>query len=425
MALRVDSEIGRLRRVLVHRPGREIDWMVPSMMSLLLFDDILDGEQARKEHDAFSRVLAAAGAELLYAEALLAEVLGQGGPRAELMAELTEEYGVGADLARILGDLTPEELAMSLIAGVRASTDLGRGRRDFFGLSPVSNYFFQRDPQAVIGDRVVVSSMATDSREREPLLARFLFQYHPQLAGSAGLYEIDRPPQDAPEYDPSFPYPTLEGGDVVVASPEILLVGISARTNRRGVELLAEHLRVQKTPFRHLVAVELPAQRSYMHLDTVFTLIDQDACLAYLPVIEPGGPHSAHVSRVDLEAPELRFSVRPSLLETLRELGLELETVPCGGAEDPIVQQREQWTDGANAFAVAPGVICLYRRNRRTIAELARRGWRVVDSQDVAEGRVPLLGEGKTVVSIRDNELSRARGGPRCMTMPLQREGVG
>jgi arginine deiminase len=157
-----------------------------------------------------------------------------------------------------------------------------------------------------------------------------------------------------------------------------------------------------------------------MHLDTVFTFIDRDLCLAYLPVIEPGRAQSAHVYHVDLDAEHLTFRLAPSLLEALAEVGIEPDVVPCGGAEDRIVQEREQWTDGANAFAIAPGVIVLYRRNRRTVEELASRGWRVLDAEQVAAG-APVVDHGPTVITLWANELSRARGGPRCMTMPLER----
>jgi arginine deiminase len=425
MPIRVDSEIGRLRRVLVHRPGREIDWMVPAMMESLLFDDILDGDEAREEHDLFFQVLRQAGVDVLDAQDLLADVLASPAPRKRLLDELEAEYGVSFSLVRRLDELPPQELAAALIEGIRAPAEISdAGRLQFFELNPVPNYFFQRDPQVVMGNRVVISSMATDAREREPLLGRTLFEHHPALAGAAAIFEIDVPPSGAPQHNPHFPYPNLEGGDVLVVSPEIVLVGLSERTNRRGIETLAEYLRLEETSFHHLIMVEMPRRRSYMHLDTVFTLIDRNLCLAYLPVIQPGGPESAHVYSVDLYAKELTFTLRPSLLRTLSDLGMELEVVPCGGAAEAIDQQREQWTDGANAFAIAPGLIFLYRRNHRTMEELARRGWRILSDEEAATGKHDLLGGGPAVVSLCSNELSRARGGPRCMTMPVERDPI-
>jgi arginine deiminase len=425
MTIRVDSEIGRLRRVLVHRPGREIDWMVPSIMERLLFDDILDGDEARGEHKMFCEVLRRAGVEPLDAQDLLAEVLAGDGVRSDLLRELERDYAVQPPVLRQLEGLQPAALAATLIEGIRLPpNEADAGRRQFFALNPVPNYFFQRDPQVVLGNRLVVSSMANDAREREPLLARTIFAHHPALADAAATFEIEVPPSGAPQHDSGFPYPTLEGGDVLVVNSEIVMVGLSERTNRRGVETLAEYLRLEETSFRHMVVVELPHKRAYMHLDTVFTLIDRGLCLVHLPVVEPGGPESAHVYSVDLYARELTFTLRAGLLRTLAELGVELSVVPCGGALEAIDQQREQWTDGANAFALAPGVVLLYQRNRKTIAELARRGFRVLAGEEVAAGREDLMSGGPAVVTLWSNELSRARGGPRCMTMPLERERV-
>jgi arginine deiminase len=422
MPIRVDSEIGRLRRVLVHRPGREIDWMVPSMMESLLFDDILDGDEGRDEHAVFRRLLIEAGVEVLDSQDLLADVLADEAARKRLLDELEAEYGAPFSLVRCLYGLESRDLAVALVEGIRAPAEASEAwRRSFFDLNPVPNYFFTRDPQVVMGSRVVISSMATSAREREPLLARTIFEHHSALAGYEALYEIDVPPTGAPQHNPHFPYPSLEGGDVLVVSPEILMVGLSERTNRRGIEILAGYLRRVRTSFRHLIMVELPRKRSYMHLDTVFTLIDRNLCLIHLPVILPGGPEAAHVYTVDLHANELTFTLRKSLLEVLGELGLELDVVPCGGAQDPIEQEREQWTDGANAFAIAPGLILLYRRNRKTLEELANRGWRILSEEEALSGRHDLLAS-PTAVALYFNELSRARGGPRCMTMPLERD---
>jgi arginine deiminase len=320
----------------------------------------------------------------------------------------------------MVAELAPAAMAEALVGGLRAPG--GRA----FDLDPVPNYFFQRDPQVVLGDRVVIAAMATDAREREALLASTVFRFSPALAGSyASLAEIDAPPHAAADPTRAYPYPTLEGGDVLVASPEVVVVGVSERTNRGGVEQLAEHLRREPRGFRHLLLVELPHRRSFMHLDTVFTVIDDGVCLGYQPVIEPAAtghaPQSAYVYHVALEAAQVSFEVRASLRDALDAVGLDFELVPCGGS-DLLDQDREQWTDGANAFAVAPGVIFLYARNHRTLEELDRRGWRVIGEAAAAAGREPLLGAGPTVVALAGNELSRARGGPRCMTMPLVRD---
>ena len=419
MPLRVYSEIGRLRRVLLHRPGLEIDRMVPAMMEHLLFDDILDGEEARQEHDTFRTLLERLGVETLDAVTLLQETLASHPDvRGELLDELAASHRLREPVLRRLAALAATELGSALVYGLR-SEEPQRPGGNLFDLLPIPNYFFQRDPQVVLGNRVLISSMATEAREREPILARAIFRHHPSLGGYEDLFAVHSPPHATPDYGPAYPYPSIEGGDVLVASPEVLLVGISERTNRRGVEALADYLRREDTSFRHLVAVELPPRRAFMHLDTVFTLVDHHLCIGYAPVVEPDGPESARVYRVDLGSGELTFTLQPSLLGALATLGLELEMVPCGG-DDFLDQQREQWTDGANAFAVAPGVIFLYHKNRHTTDGLAARGWRVLTEEEALAA--PDLGSGRTVITFSGRELSRARGGPRCMTMPIERQ---
>ena len=419
MALNVRSEIGRLRRVLIHRPGREIDWMVPSMMDRLLFDDILYGPDAREEHDQFRLVLEAAGVETLDPQDLLGEVLEQNDVKRELLTQLKAQ-GVEASVLEELGAMAGPELARAVTEGIRSSQQHpGDSIRHFYRLAPVPNYFFQRDPQVVMGNRVLVSSMATEARGREPLLSSLVFKSHPALRGWQEMIRLHRPKaDDVPRR------PMIEGGDVLIPRHDVLMVGLSERTNRYGVDTLARHLRQRcdETGFRHLVVVEIPSRRSYMHLDTVFTFIDHGRCLAYLPVIEPGGLEAGDVYYVDLAKAEVSYTLRDDLPTALSSIGMDIELIPCGGGDSLIDQQREQWTDGANAFALAPGIITFYRRNRRTAEELSNRGFRVLEGRDVIAGKVAVLDQGPTAIVLDDNELSRARGGPRCMTMPLLRD---
>jgi len=419
--IRVTSEIGRLRRALVHEPGAEVDNMVPAMMSQLLFDDILYGDRARDEHARFRRVLQLLGVELHDSSDLLRETLEQPGATEWLLDVLL------ADLPREqrdhLRELPASEAAELLVTGLRAGPSVAAVEPDeLYRVTPLPNWCFQRDTQIVYRDGVIFSSMAAPARHREALLARAIFRYHPTLRSVPVWFD----PLEADREQPLFvaaQRPQLEGGDVLILSPDVIAIGLSERTNRTALMGLAGALAGQQNGPRWLVAVEIPRRRAYMHLDTLITQIDRDACLVYSPVILPGGPEQAQVHEIDLHARERHRRLAPPLLECLAGHGVELEPIPCGGA-DPVAQQREQWTDGANAMALAPGVITLFDRNLGTAAELDRRGFRIVEAEDLLLGReeVDLDAGGRLCVLIRSHEISRARGGPHCLVHPLLRD---
>ncbi|HVR42660.1 MAG TPA: arginine deiminase family protein [Thermoanaerobaculia bacterium] len=423
MKLSVTSEIGRLRSVLVHLPGREIDVMMPSMMEQLLFDDILYGQLAREEHRKFQQVVRYVADEVYDLQDLLEEALEDEETRTAILADLARREPLSQRTIAMLREQPPRGIAEMLVAGIEAP-ETGNGEAHAFELQPVPNLFFMRDPQVVFGDGVIVSAMATEARRRESLLSRYVFGFHPSFRGQ-DLFWLDH-------YDTPWPktaagvrrLPTIEGGDVLVARRDLLLVGVTERTNRAGVERLAESLREGASEVKSILVVEIPQRRSYMHLDTVFTIISADECLVHAPVILEGGAEEAEVYELDLQRKQLSFNPVHSLLSALREKGMELEPIPCGG-RNPIDQQREQWTDGANAFALAPGIILLYERNVRTAEELGRHGYHIVYEDDLLLGRAELDTRSgrKYAVQIQGHELSRARGGPRCMTMPLDREG--
>ena len=418
--LRVHSEIGRLRRVLVHEPGPEVDRMVPSMMEELLFDDILFGDAAREEHRRLRRLLQLLGVEVVEAGGLLAETLALDDARAWLLDVLRP--GLLPGVRERLEDLGGEELARVLLAGIRRDEIGGPCVSDsLYALPPLPNWCFQRDPQIVAGGGVIFSAMATPARWREALLARVVFRFHPGLRPAWTVDPLE--PEAGRALFLGLHRPRLEGGDVLVLSPDVLAVGLSERTNTVAVEILVRALsRIEEGP-RWLVLLRLPARRAYMHLDTVFTQVDRDAALLHEPVI--AGPDPAPAALVDLRDGDLTPRPAGTFLEALRTVGIELEPIPCGGP-DPVEQQREQWTDGANAVAVAPGIVTLYDRNVRTAEELDRRGFAVVHADDVLLGReeIPAGGGKRYCILLSSHEISRARGGPHCLTHPLLRDPV-
>jgi len=393
--------------------------MTPSMMEELLFDDILYGDRARDEHGRFRRVLQLLGVELFDTSDLLLQALTGADARRYLIERIEE------DLVESLGErlqgLPAEQLATALVSGMR-NENRRAGRDELFSVPPVPNWCFQRDPQIVTGHGVIFGSMAARARYREAILTRTVFRFHPMFSQTPVLLDPLEPGPEATRFvGPHHPH--LEGGDVLLLSAELLLVGLSERTNRAGIRCLARALsRIEDGP-RWLLVVELPRRRAYMHLDTIITPVDRDACLVYPPVIMDGGSEQAPVFEIDLRARQPEFVASDHLLAAIARRGIDLEPILCGG-DDPLTQQREQWTDGANALAVAPGVITLFDRNLATAEQLAAHGFQIIDAEDLLLGReeASLSGGERICVLIRSHEISRARGGPHCLLHPLLRD---
>lgn len=418
---RVNSEVGRLRRVLVHEPGREVDHMLPSMMEELLFDDILFGDAAREEHQRFRHVLEQLGVEVLDIQTLLVQTLENDAARKWILDPF--QAALSRRLLARLRAADASSLADMLVHGVRLdATHAGTDVDDLFEIPPIPNLCFQRDPQIVIGEHVAIASMATPGRWRESLLAATVFRFHPQLsslpvAADPLVQGREQPILMGPRR------PTFEGGDVLVLSSEVIAVGVSERTNRTGIRHLARALAGIEGGPRWMILVNLPTERAFMHLDTIITPIDRDACLVYPPLVEAGAPGAVRAAEIDLRAREFTPQARGDFLAALRARGVDLKPIPCGG-DDPVRQQREQWTDGANVLAVAPGVVVMYDRNVATAETLSTEGYRVVGSSDLVLGRTsvdPDAGE-RVCILLPSHEISRARGGPHCLSHPLARD---
>lgn len=423
MTVRVFSEIAPLKRVLVHAPGPEVDTMLPEQMHRFLFDDVLYGVQARAEHRQFRGILRAFGVDVVDSQQLLREAL-QEAPEAAvaLVHDVQQMEGLAPEVAEQLRAMEPVALANALVQGVPPR---GPGVDELYREAPLPlpNLLFSRDAGMVIGDRLVVASMRSAARQREPLLLRFVFHHHPDLAGTPVLLDFN--PAGPRNTTPTLAAPTIEGGDVLVLHEGIVVIGISERTMQASADRLVEAMRGDPR-FHTAILVFLPATRHAMHLDTVFTRASDDECLVYAPMIVEGNLATVSAVSVDLRVPGDYGRRHKSLLAALRASGLDLEPMYCGGRASFVQQAREQWTDGANCFAIQPGVVVLYGRNRATAEELYRHGYELVE----VEG-LPYDEDGRCLRSFRPDrkyalllegaELSRARGGPRCMTMPLVR----
>ncbi len=401
-AIQIRSEIGPLKRVLLHRPGRELENLMPEYIQRLLFDDIPYLPIARAEHDAFCDLLRQNGAEVVYLTDLVAEALSEEEVKRAFIRDYLHEAGIRGEkrtamMSEYFFALSTKNMVEKMMEGVRKTDIRGYGRKNLtdyledrypFVLDPIPNLYFTRDPFAAIGNGVSIHRMHAATRARETLFARYIFRHHPLYRGTPLWYD---PAADA----------SVEGGDVLVLSPRVTAVGISQRTRPWAIELLAKKL-LWEGGFEKILAIDIPKNRAFMHLDTVFTMVDRDKFTMHpniagelrVFVLERG--HDGH----------LAITEEREDLETLLREHLELDRVtliPCGGGS-VIDAAREQWNDGSNTFCIAPGKVIAYSRNEVTNRAMEEAG--------------------VEVLTIPSSELSRGRGGPRCMTMPLVREQV-
>jgi arginine deiminase len=404
MKINVYSEIGQLKTVLLHRPGKELENLTPDILERLLFDDIPYLKVAQEEHDAFAQTLKDSGVEVLYIKDMVVEALDNHPEvRGHFINQFIEESNVASRsvkkaLYMFLEKLNSLDLVTKMIEGIRTNEvrikhrvtimDMLENEYPFY-TDPMPNILFQRDPFSSIGDGVAINNMSTDARQRETLLSEYMFNYHPRFEKEA-----------IPHYKNRNTRYRSEGGDFLVLNKETLAVGISKRTDPRAIEATARKLFDANTSFKTILAFNIPKTRAFMHLDTVFTQIDYGVF-----TIHPGIMKELTIFEITKDGKDLKVSKVVTTLEDILEKHLKrpIKLINCGG-NDLITSGREQWNDGANTLAVAPGVVIVYSRNHVT-NEMLRQ-------------------EGIKVLEIPSSELSRGRGGPRCMSMPLYREEI-
>jgi len=405
------SEIGRLEGVIVHTPGPEIENMTPANAERALYSDILSRPAAAHGHAQLEGVLRSVASVHQFAD-LLRDILAEPGVAAPLVECICRNEDVPW-LADELAALDPAVLARRLIEGVPLPQDtltrfLSEERH---ALRPLHNLFFMRDTAAALGGSVLVGRMANSVRDREALLVEAVFEHHPALQATTVV--------KAPAGDERIDI-TLEGGDVVVARDDLLLIGIGARTSPQAVDFIIDRFKGSQEVF-DVVVQELPrTPESFIHLDMVFTFLDRDACLVYEPVVL--GPARQHTVHMHVAGGRVEFiRERINLLAALGEVGLDLEPVACGGHTDAWLQEREQWHSGTNSFALAPGQVVVYGRNTHTVEELDKHGFAVIEAAAVTGGRETLAGRGRCAVTVEGAELARGGGGCRCLTLPVRR----
>ncbi|MCC5890140.1 MAG: arginine deiminase [Alkalibacterium sp.] len=400
------SEIGELKTVLLKRPGKEIENLTPESMERLLFDDIPYLSVLQKEHDRFADVLRENGVEVVYLEKLTAEAIDSDEIKEVFVEEMLTESDIQSDavfaaLKEYLLAMDSLEMVETIMAGVRKTditvqsshlADIADTHDYPFYMDPMPNLYFTRDPGAAMGHGVSVNTMKFPARRRESLFLQTILTHHPRFKGSQTEIWRDRSEKS-----------NIEGGDQLVLTDNVIAIGISQRTEPKAIESLAQSLFDKDSSFQTVLAIRIPDVRAMMHLDTVFTMIDKNVFTIHPGILKMDGSIDIYVLNKAPGEASISITHETDLQKVLKDtLAVDtLNLIQCGGG-DSIAAPREQWSDGANTLAIAPGVVVTYDRN-------------TVSNQLMRE-------EGIKVIEIDSSELSRGRGGPRCMSMPLVRD---
>ena len=405
-AVNVASETGRLRAVLLHRPGVEIERMTPLNAAHALYSDILNKPIVDTEYHYFSGVLEK-WTQVYYVEDILEELLRDSEIRRYLVEESCDMDNCDDDLSEQLMELDDKALARVLIEGYEDPEWDGKDEERYL-LKPLYNLFFTRDASSTLYDRVLINSMSFEVRERETLIYEAIFRH---------FFKVDT--LNAMQWDRDA---RTEGGDVQIASPDLLCIGQGIRTNTKGIKYLAQTFAREREQFNILVQ-ELPkSPESFIHLDMVFTFLGKHQCMAFEPMLKKTGLFAGKdTTLISIYKGNISYRKVNNIVEGLNSLGWEMEPV-IGGGSDPWVQLREQWHSGANFFSLGDGKVMGYRRNTHTIDALDKAGFAVLKAEDVVEGRASMNAYDKFVVAFPGSELPRAGGGARCMTMPILRD---
>lgn len=412
----VNSEIGKLKAVVLHQPGLEIENMSPRNAEEALYSDILNLKVATKEYALFSGVLNKLTTTFQVRE-LLTDILSEQASKKALVHTIVEDEKVAFLLDELMNE-TPQMLAKYLLEGKEMnkqssfSNFLNPNR---YVLNPLPNFFFTRDASFSVNNNVFMGQMANKVRNREAYIMEAIFKYHPNFAATT---------QNPNTWIKDTKQLKIEGGDVLIAREDILLIGTGLRTSTQGIDAMVNYALAQKGR-RHIIVQELPeSPESFIHLDMVFTFLDKNKCAVYAPVILQSNQYKTYHITTD-NGKIASIKEIPNIIKGLQSLGMDIEPIICGGnSPDPYTMEREQWHSGTNFFAVAPGQVIGYGRNSHTIEALNNNGFEVIEAQKVIDNIIDPSDYNKFVITIEGSELARGGGGARCMTMPVHRAEV-
>jgi len=411
----IRSEIGELEGVILHTPGAEVENMTPQNAQRALYSDILNLSIARKEYTQLSGILSKVS-KTFQVHDLLIKVLSKESYKKELLSTICRHENA-TYLTDELLSIPAKELATLLIEGfpLKRNNLTNFLSHERFSLPPLYNFYFTRDASISMNNEVLISRMANRVRDLECIIMEAIFK-HSGVFSTSTINPLDFSCSQNT---------TIEGGDVLIARDDILIIGNSIRTTTHGIDFILSRLVSQKdNKKRHIIVQELPdSPESFIHLDMVFTLLDVDKCMVFEPVIlKPNRYQTVQITVQNGKVLEIKTV--ENLLTSLKSLGMDLKPIICGGTKDPWVQEREQWHSGANFFAVGPGKVIGYSRNTYTMEEMNKNGFEIIRAKDVLADKVNINNYNKYVITIDGNELPRGGGGARCMTMPVRRRPV-
>ncbi len=411
----ITSEIGKLEKVILHSPGFEVEEMTPKSAEQVLYNDILPLPVIAEDHKELEEILKKV-TNVFEVKDLLTDVLENSDVKTEFVDTICKILGHVKNRKDELLLHSASKLAELSIIGIKEKKDtLEKFLSDnIFELPPLPNLYFMRDSAIIVGDKVITGSMANRVRIMEAIIMKFIYKYHRNFKSEGFIFDGTKEDFNANV--------TIEGGDLLVLKPNVLAIGVSERTTPASIDIITKNITKMISEITYVFAVVLPKERATIHLDMIFTMVDQDRCVIHYPYVL--GKSTLQVVKITVQPNGKKtYQQVDNLIVGLKTVGIDLQPIICGG-EQSLYQEREQWLSGTNFFAFEPGKFIGYDCNTRTLDEISRAGYEVKTAREILSGKACIDDYDKIVIGIHGAELARGGGGARCMTMPAKRQPV-